>query len=700
MTIETYDWMIFQNIILLSMVVVLVFLTLRERRKAKSYTEALEQASDFTGNGLIFFDRKDRLISANAHAYEFLPDLEHFNEVVPKRHGVTLQDVLNYFYDHAVECDQGLLNTLDRSAGKLRSIGFREVIMTPNNRLCLIEAQKISNVGTNVILVDVGESKSQEDTVLRLSQYNHELHQAIQVATNGIIITKPIEDSTNQKVTFVNDAFCNIFGTPHERMIGTNITDVNALIEDKDTVKEIERVALSGKSGTVEVRMRNKELGERWYDLKLTPLMDSKGDLELLVGIMSDTTELKISGAESLKAQKLEALGQLAAGVAHDFNNVLSIIDGYARSTSKHLDDHERATENLKRVRTAAKRGTNLIKQMLTFSRHEIVDLSVVELGHMVREQETLLQPLIGASIKLKFLSDHKEMFVECPAENITQILMNLVINARDAMPQGGVLLVENRICPKETLPKALRSKDEVLEYASILVSDTGTGMPQDVIERIFDPFFTTKDQGKGTGLGLSMVYGLVQQIGGHIDVDSKLGQGTKITVYLPLTDKKPKELSGAVEDIESIRFDGYTALVADDETDLLGLIVGMLEDMGMNVLKATDGHEALALQDDFEGQVDLLLTDVVMPELNGVDLAELMQELRPEIKVIYMSGYPDKGSAASVDIPDDAFFIAKPIKHDDLIVMIYKVLNGDDADISAHIQSPRWAQSDKSDEA
>lgn len=218
-------------------------------------------------------------------------------------------------------------------------------------------------------------------------------------------------------------------------------------------------------------------------------------------------------------------------------------------------------------------------------------------------------------------------------------------------------------------------------------------GMPKDVVDRIFDPFFTTKEQGKGTGLGLSMVYGLVKQIGGHIDVFSTLGQGTTMSVYLPLSDKVPKKILGGEDNLSSIRFDGYSVLVAEDEPDLLALVSNMLEDLGMKVLRASNGNEALAVQDDYEGKIDLLLTDVVMPELNGVDLADLLKELRPDVNVIFMSGYPAKGQMARVEIPEDAVFIAKPIEYDALVKVIYTILSsGVGESIEDSVQISRWA--------
>ncbi|MEZ5814140.1 MAG: ATP-binding protein [Alphaproteobacteria bacterium] len=667
----------------------------RTKRGFRAYVAALEQASDFTGNGLMFFDENERLRHANSRVYDFLPDIDRL-----KNGGViSLHDTLDYFYDHGVDCDQSLLNTLGRSAEKLSSIGFREVINASGGRLCLVEAQKIPGVGTNVILIDVGESKNREELMLRLNRYNHELSQAIEAATSGIVIIRPDAEGQKYGITFANKAFCNIFQSGREEIAGRDMVDVFGCIEDPDALEKIKEIGRMQGGGDVELCLRHPVEGERWYDLQLTPLKDENGKLELFVGILNDTTELKIQAAESSKAQKLEALGQLSAGVAHDFNNVLSIIDGYARIVSRDMENREKALENLERIRTAAQRGTSLIKQMLTFSRHEIVHSGAVDLGEMVREQEGLLRPLLDASIQCVVRVGDGAMWVECSPEKITQILMNLAVNARDAMERGGRLLIECGVCPEEALPEILQRKEGGKGACAFLkVEDTGTGMEKEVLERIFDPFFTTKEQGKGTGLGLSMVYGLVKQAGGVIDVESVLGEGTSITVYLPLTDKPPKCLSGSAEVPGSIRFDGYTALVAEDEPDLLLLVSSALEELGMAVLSACDGREALVLQDEYEGVIDLLLTDVVMPELNGVDLADFVQEFRPETHVIFMSGYPDKGQAARVSIPENAVFAAKPIRHDDLAGLVYSKLKGDSGDGGPDYRAPRWASKQDDD--
>lgn len=396
--------------------------------------------------------------------------------------------------------------------------------------------------------------------------------------------------------------------------------------------------------------------GERvtWYRLHFIPYNAGR---PLCLVVMEDTTEAKIMEGQYFQSQRLEALGQLAGGVAHDFNNILSIIDGYARIAGKSVEGNDDAMNYLERIRQAVQRGSALTGQLLTFGRHKVRKDSIFDLGQLVADQEALLQPLMDASISLSVRVD-PDIPVELPADNICQILMNLCINSRDAMQDGGNLIVE-----------VVRSEDE--KHALIRVIDTGCGMSPDTKAKIFDPFFTTKEQGKGTGLGLSMVYGLVRDMKGDIEVVSKQGSGTAITVSLPLSTRE-QPLQEVIEHADgSVTLNGFTAMVAEDEPDLLNLLSGMLEEMGMTVLRASNGAEALIKQEAYQGDIDFLLTDVVMPEVNGVKLAEMFELIRPSSKVMFMSGYPTRGDMARVTVPEGAFMMPKPVDYKKLATVM-----------------------------
>ena len=393
--------------------------------------------------------------------------------------------------------------------------------------------------------------------------------------------------------------------------------------------------------------------------------------------VIDDITDSKLMESQYFQGQRLEALGQLAGGVAHDFNNILSIIDGYARMARKSLDPDSEAAAFMEHIGKAVQRGSALTGQLLTFGRHKISKERVVDLGQLVEDQAPLLRPLMDATITLSLDSD-PDVFVKVPPDYISQILMNLCVNARDAMPDGGQLIIEVRNRPPG--------------HALLQVIDTGCGIPADIKAKIFDPFFTTKENGKGTGLGLSMVYGLVRDMHGTISVSSKPGSGTSFVIMLPLSASSaisPEQTTAAGG---TPTLEGLTALVAEDEPDLLNLVSTMMEDMGATVLRAANGQEALAIQERYPGEIDLLLTDVVMPELNGVKLAELFEAQRPSSKIMFMSGYPATGQMARVPLPEGATLMPKPVDFPTLCRVIHSMMSGDNDNLQGHWDlTGRW---------
>lgn len=386
--------------------------------------------------------------------------------------------------------------------------------------------------------------------------------------------------------------------------------------------------------------------------------------------VVEDTTEEKVRENQYFQAQRLEALGQLAGGVAHDFNNILSIIDGYARMARKSVEKDSHAFSYMEHISKAVQRGASLTGQLLTFGRHKVSKDQVIDLGKLVADQEALLRPLLDASIALSIHTE-ENVCVQAPPDDLCQILINLCVNARDAMPRGGKLNIEAR----------LSTNDRAL----LQIIDTGEGMTPEVKARIFDPFFTTKDQGKGTGLGLSMVYGLVKEMGGSIDVNSRPGQGTMFSIYIPLSVEKPDTHEMVETPDGRIQLKGFTAMIAEDEPDLLNLVSEMMEEMGARVLKARNGNEALQMQESYDGEIDFLITDVVMPEMNGVRLAELFAESRPRSRVMFMSGYPAHGQMARVTLPENAILMPKPVEYEKLCAIIKSLVATHNDNLKEH---------------
>jgi len=379
-------------------------------------------------------------------------------------------------------------------------------------------------------------------------------------------------------------------------------------------------------------------------------------------------------------AQKLEALGQLAGGIAHDFNNILSIIEGYTEIALKHLRDGTLTPEALERIRLSTARGAGLTRQLLAFSRQKIGIIDSMDLGAAVKDACVLLHPLFGGHINLQTNISSAPMWVEAGEDHVTQIILNLAINARDALPMGGEVSIGCMPCGAGSLPPAVREKDAGRGFIRLSVTDNGAGMPPHIVPRIFEPFFTTKPRGQGTGMGLAVVYGIVEQLGGAIDVRTQPGGGTSMHVYLPAAaaPSMSGEAQGGVTALPSLR--GRTILVAEDEPELRDVLGIMLEGFEMKVMTAANGNHALEMQQSFKGDIDFLLTDVVMPERDGVELAEVFARRRPDTNVVYMSGYPFRGEGRVAAVPDTASFISKPLQEDTVRQVLARALQNRDA--------------------
>jgi PAS domain S-box-containing protein len=399
----------------------------------------------------------------------------------------------------------------------------------------------------------------------------------------------------------------------------------------------------------------------------VSPVRKTDGTQDGISAIVRDITEGNRLQKEFLTAQKLEAIGQLAGGVAHDFNNLLTVINGYARMLHRKGGTADPA--KLEAIVQAGERGQRLTKQLLAFSRKQITQFKPLNLNSVVLGFMDMLQPLIGAEIKLRTMLAQDLAAVQADAGQIEQVIMNLVVNARDAMPKGGTITIQTRnVGPEE-------AADEH-GAVTLAVSDTGIGMSQEVQARLFEPFFTTKEIGKGTGLGLSASYGIVTHSGGQLTAASELGMGTTFTIRLPaLPAHTPDpERLGAVSEVLPGLNSG-TILLAEDDPTVRKYVLTVLQEHGYQVLAAENGSKALELFERHQRSIDALITDVAMPELNGRELAEQARLIRPELKVLFVSGYVDQRlSEKDMSNPSNAF-LAKPFTGDSLLNMVASFL-------------------------
>lgn len=367
--------------------------------------------------------------------------------------------------------------------------------------------------------------------------------------------------------------------------------------------------------------------------------------------------------AEQLRqSQKMEAVGQLAGGVAHDFNNLLTVITGYSEIGLRRMEATDPLRRNLEEIKKAGDRAASLTRQLLAFSRKQMFQTKIIDLNLIVADMDKLFQRLICEDIDLVTLLEPCLLQIKADPGQIEQVLMNLVVNARDAMPRGGKLTIETgNAVLDQTLKSHLSTKPG--RYLMLAVSDTGVGMDAETQKRIFEPFFTTKEVGKGTGLGLATVYGIVKQSGGTIIVYSEPGHGTTFKIYLPVADEfATDEADTHVPDVPQGQ---GTILLVEDEETVRALAGEILKTNGYKLLTAPNGIEALRVCADYAGQIDLLITDVVMPQMGGRELAERLAELRPNIAVLYMSGYTDDAIVRHGVLDDQMSFIQKPFSVD-----------------------------------
>jgi two-component system cell cycle sensor histidine kinase/response regulator CckA len=387
-----------------------------------------------------------------------------------------------------------------------------------------------------------------------------------------------------------------------------------------------------------------------------------------------ERTERKRLESQLLQSQKLEAVGQLAAGVAHDFNNLLNVITGYSELLLRSLPAQGTDRERTEQIRRAADRGAGLTRQLLAFSRRQVLEPRVLDLNAALADVQSMLARLIGEHIKIVTSFDPALGHVFADPGQMEQVLVNLVVNARDAMPAGGALVLETSNADLDDSYVRTHPGSRAGTYVRLAVSDTGHGMDAATASRIFEPFFTTKPRGKGTGLGLATVHGIVQQSGGHVDVYSERGHGTTFKIYLPrvdASDERPAEEGTHAE----ARGGTETIVLVEDEDGLRALIREVLEDAGYRVVEAADPERGLAAVRAHPKGIDLLMTDVILPQMRGNELADRVRKISPSARVLFMSGYTDEAIGQHAVLTPGAQFLQKPFALSALLAKVRAVL-------------------------
>ena len=486
-----------------------------------------------------------------------------------------------------------------------------------------------------------------------------------------------VYDATQKRFVDANANAERLFGCGREELLASGppryyaSEQPDGLPPAESMEKMIER-ALAGETLLFERAVHNAEGKDLLCEVRLARLPFT--DRNLIRGSFIDITERKKLEERLRQSQKMESVGRLAGGIAHDFNNLLTVITGYSELMLSQLEERSPLVKEVEEIKRAGERASSLTQQLLAFSRRQVLQPRVIDLNEVVARVEKMLRRLIGEDVELRTVPCGELWSVKADPGQIEQVLVNLVVNARDAMPGGGVLTIETGNVSLDEGYSLGHLPAQSGHYVMLAVSDTGVGMDERTKSQVFEPFFTTKESGKGTGLGLSTVYGIVKQSGGYIWVYSEPGKGSTFKVYIPRTEERAEDPRKAVPPVEDLRGE-KTVLVVEDEGSILKLSAAVLGGYGYAVLAARGGEDALRIAGKHEGEISLLLTDVVMPGMGGRELYERILQRRPKIKVLYMSGYTDNAIVRRGVLDPGTPFLQKPFSPISLARKVKEVL-------------------------
>lgn len=488
----------------------------------------------------------------------------------------------------------------------------------------------------------------------RLLQSQERFAKAFRSSPVGITISSEADG----RYLDVNPTFLKIMGYDLDEMVGRTAAELKIWADIEQRSVMIELLKANQCSKPMRVRFRARSGQVRLVEVAAERI--HLNDEPCILAIIQDITEAKQLEQQFLQAQKMEAVGRLAAGVAHDFNNMLGVIIGYSEVARDRLSPDNAAQKYLQEIKTAGDRAVVLTQQLLAFSRQQVLDSRSLNLNSIVHHASRMLLRMIGEDISLVFRPAEPLGSVHADLSQIEQVLMNLVVNSRDAMPKGGKIVIETANVNLDETSQQEHQPVKAGRYVMLSFADTGSGMDEATLAQAFEPFFTTKEPGKGTGLGLSTVYGIVRQSGGYIWGYSEVGCGTTFKIYLPSIDAPAERLDAPKVDYIAPAAT-ETVLVVEDEPALRNLTVHVLKANGYRVLSAESALRTLALARQYDSKIDLLLTDVVMPDLPGPDLVSEMKKIRPGMKVLYMSGYSKDAMVEQGLLRDDSTLIVKP---------------------------------------
>ena len=492
-------------------------------------------------------------------------------------------------------------------------------------------------------------------------------------------------DSASQAILSVNSSGIivlanrrteEMFGYTHDELIGANIDVLLPESNRREHAHQRDQFFARPRARPMGIGMdlagRRKDGGEFPVEISLSYLATDEG--QLAIAFVSDVSRRKLLEAQLMHAQKMEAVGRLAGGVAHDFNNVLTVIAGYSRMIREEYAPVQPLHDYVDEILRASDRAGALTNQLLTFSRRQVMQPRIINLNTVIAQGQKMLRRLIGEDVELVLHADPEIGNIKADPNHIEQALVNLVVNSRDAMPTGGRITIETANVQLDETYTYTHLGVEPGDFVMLAVSDTGSGMDAGTLQRIFEPFFTTKEYGKGTGLGLSTVYGIVKQSGGDIFPYSEPGTGTTFKLYFPRV-AQAEEVEMRPSGPEVIRSQPVTVLVVEDDKAVRDLTIHMLERLGHFVLSATKGADAIEMAAAFPGPIALLLADVVLPGMNGCEVADALASVRPDVRVLFLSGYTENAVLSSGVLRSGIDFLPKPYTYEALALKIREIL-------------------------
>lgn len=503
------------------------------------------------------------------------------------------------------------------------------------------------------------------------------LSRAVEQSPVSIVIT-----DTSGDIEFVNPRFLQTTGYSEKEVIGKKLGIMKSVNAGTNDYKMLWETISSGRVWQGEFHNKKKN-GEVFYEYaSISPIKNKDGVITHYLGIKEDITDRKKLEAQLIQSQKMEAVGQLAGGIAHDFNNILTAIMGYGSLLSSRLEAEKKLApekQYAEQILTASEKAANLISQLLSFSRKQMISPRLINLNEIITGMEKFTVRLLGEDIEINTNLFNGELPVFVDAGQIGQVLMNLYTNARDAMPKGGLLTIRTDIANLSAEYVNINGLHKPGMYAIVSVTDTGSGINEDIRDKIFEPFFTTKEIGKGTGLGLSIAYGIVKQHNGLINVYGENGKGTTFKIFLPFASDEIKNMESedTVDDKKVAKYNGAeTILIAEDDEAVRSLAQHVLEENGYKTLAARDGDEAVVKFRESNDNIQLLILDLIMPKKNGKEAYDEIRQLRPDIKAIFISGYTAEAIRKKGIFQDDIDFISKPALPSTLLCKVREVLD------------------------